>query len=280
MSSQHRIPKTYAHLWKADATMSFPLDDASVQLVVTSPPYWHLKNYKCQNQIGITDTFESFINNLQKTWKESRRVLKDGGYLCIVASDLKNTIDPYFIQPINAFLVAGAYSLYFNYEGSIIWRKIARGGTIPENVFPTKFRFNYEMIHIFRKGERKDQYNPQIKSWTNGIIYTPNPTQHAHPATFPIAIPRLLISSLSSPGDVVLDPFAGTGTTGVAALQGYRNFIGLDLSDEYLEIARANLNIKISPRLAIQRPVHLNVCEKMIDMQNKTIDDMGKPKII
>ncbi len=241
-------------LIKCESDKRFLLKNNSIDLIVTSPPYWQLKDYQTKTQIGLYDTFNAYLYRLQKTWSECKRVLKPGCYIAVVTTDLK-TLTPnndYKIFPINAATIVNMSLLEFVYEGSIIWRKIARNGTVPSIVWPPLIRFNYEMIHIFRKGgfnKFRDRFDNIIDSedrkyLTEGIIWTANPKQKKHPAAYPIEIPKRLLTMFSFPNDKVLDPFVGTGTTGVACEMLYRNFMGFDNNDYYLRIAYANIESK------------------------------------
>ena len=239
----------------ADTTKVWPVDNNAVDLIVTSPPYWCLKDYNTRDkQIGYYDSFNTYLNKMADVYQECIRVLKAEGFLCTVTTDLKTTTSPYEVIPINALTVSILSTLGMVYEGSIIWRKTARKGNIVNPMFPFPLlRFNYEMIHIFRKTyARSILYKESIKAKLlgDGIISTHNPVQKAHPAAFPLAIPMRLIEMYSIPNSIVLDPFVGSGTTGLACKKLRRDFIGIDNNLEYLTLTGKRLKI-ITPCIEI-----------------------------
>lgn len=241
-------------LLKADVLKVFPISTSSVDLVVTSPPYWRLKDYMTSTQLGWNDTFEGYLYKMSTVFKECKRVLQPTGFMCVVASDLKSIEEPYFITPINAYFIV-ILSRMMVYEGTIIWRKTARNGTVVDPIMPPKIRYNREEIHIFRKrNTRKVLKGTADRNITKGWIHTPNPKQTVHPATYPINIPLQLIKMYSEQGDIVLDPFVGTGTTLEACRVLDRNGIGMDINDKYLNITSERLTVDIEYPTQVDYP--------------------------
>lgn len=223
-------------LYLCDSTKKFPLKNNSVDCIITSPPYWQLKDYNTYSaQCGRFDTYENYHNKLNCCWSECYRVLRPGRHCCIVASDLKTLKSEYQVIPINTHIISNMYFFGWIYEGSIIWKKTARNGTVPNNKFPCKVRYNYEMINIFRKPGPFQHVNCYMEPVEKGIVWTPNPKQHKHPAAYPIAIPSQLITMYTMSGRTILDPFHGTGTTQHASKRHNCNYIGFDNSKEYLK---------------------------------------------
>lgn len=246
----------------AQSDRVFPIKSNSVDLIVTSPPYWQLKDYHTSQQIGYYDNYLDYHIRLNKTWSECLRVLKTSGFCCVVASDLKQRDGIYNIVPINAHIVTLMCRLGFIFEGTMIWRKTARNGSrIDPNLPYPKMRFNYECIHIFRKGKARKKPTfrnaKYAKYLSEGIIWTANPKQKDHPAAFPLEIPDRLIQAFSKPFDVVLDPFIGTGTTMIAASNRRRSCIGMDNNMSYLTKLSELMKVRIHHHF-YQRPVKIS----------------------
>jgi len=174
------------------------VDDESVHLVVTSPPYWNIKDYGNPQQIGYRDKLTTYIKELGKVWSECFRVLKPGCRLCVNIGDeyvRANESTPYHIVPLHAYLVNDIVTRFGGkkvvYLGSIIWQKIpttrTTGGAsvmgsygYPRNGYVS---YNYEYIAIFKKlgpspkppGNKQDE-KIDLKEWRNlfnGIWYRP-----------------------------------------------------------------------------------------------------------
>ena len=125
------------------------IKDKSVQLIITSPPYWQLKDYGTENQIGFNDSYEEYINNLNLVWKECNRVLSDGCRLCInIGDQFARSVyyGRYKVIPIRTEIIRFCESLGMDYMGAIIWQKTTTMNTsgggaimgsflIPETVF-------------------------------------------------------------------------------------------------------------------------------------------------
>lgn len=237
--------------------------DKSVQLIITSPPYWQLKDYGADNQIGFNDSYEEYINNLNLVWKECNRVLADGCRLCInIGDQFARSVyyGRYKVIPIRTEIIRFCEFLGMDYMGAIIWQKATTmhtsGGGAIMGSFPYPrngiLKMDYEFILIFKKlgtppkvtAEQKrasiipkDEWNEYFSShWNfNGV------KQLGHIAMFPEELPKRLIKMFSFVGETILDPFAGSGTTSLAAMKLGRNSIGYEINNEFLPLIKEKL---------------------------------------
>ena len=138
------------------------IEDKSVQLIITSPPYWQLKDYGTVNQIGFNDSYEDYINNLNLVWQECNRVLSDGCRLCInIGDQFARSVyyGRYKVIPIRTEIIRFCESLGMDYMGAIIWQKTTTmntsGGGAIMGSFPYPrngvLKMDYEFILIFKK---------------------------------------------------------------------------------------------------------------------------------
>ena len=249
--------------------------DGEVHLVITSPPYWNIKDYGNTKQIGYRDSLPEYFRKLSKVWSECIRTLAPGCRLCINIGDqyLRATETTlYQIIPLHAMLVNSLmdkHSKEILYLGSIIWKKIpttkTSGGAsvmgsygFPRNGYVS---YNYEYIAIFKKKGTAPKPTPEIKKksqielyeWRelfNGIWSFKGARQVGHVAVFPDELPRRLMRMFTYEGDTVLDPFLGSGTTSRVAWELGRNSIGY-------EIGFKTSNIKDTME-AIKEKIHFN----------------------
>lgn len=254
------------------------IPDKSVQLIITSPPYWQLKDYGTEDQIGFNDSYEEYINNLNLVWKECNRVLADGCRLCInIGDQFARSVyyGRYKVIPIRTEIIRFCESLGMDYMGAIIWQKATTmntsGGGAIMGSFPYPrngiLKMDYEFILLLKKLGNppkptpeqkkaseitKEEWNQYFSShWNfNGV------KQFGHIAMFPEELPKRLIKMFSFVGENVLDPFAGSGTTSLAAKHLGRNSIGYEINKEFAPIIREKLidsqNNLSNPESAIQ----------------------------
>lgn len=261
------------------------LEDKSVHLVITSPPYWQLKDYGTENQIGYHDTYEKYINNLNLVWKECYRVLHNGCRLCInIGDQFARAIyyGRYKVIPIREEIIKFCEIIGFDYMGAIIWQKVTTsnttGGGIQMGSYPYPrngiLKIDYEFIVILKKPgeapkpskELKEQSKMTAEEWNTffaGHWNFSGARQNNHIAMFPEELPRRLIKMFSFAGDTVLDPFAGSGTTNLAAKNNFRNSIGYEVNKEFLPIIKTKLNYEQN---------NLDGTKYEILSQNTTID--------
>jgi DNA modification methylase len=254
------ITNTVHRIYFKDSQNMMELKDKSVQLVVTSPPYWNIKDYGHPNQIGYRDDLEEYLEKLGKVWSECIKVLSPGCRLCINIGDqylrANNTQNkPYQIIPLHAYLVNNIMQNHIDdviYLGSIIWNKIpttktSGGASVmgsygrPRNGYVS---YNYEYIAIFKKKIKKGESEPKprlevkqrasidLQKWRElftGIWSFNGARQVDHVAVFPDELPRRLMQMFTYEDDTVLDPFLGSGTTTKVALELGRNSIGYEI---------------------------------------------------
>lgn len=240
------------------------IPDNSVHLIITSPPYWQLKDYGSDNQIGFNDDYESYINNLNLVWKECFRVLHDGCRMCInIGDQFARSVyyGRYKVIPIRTEIIKFCECMGMDYMGAIIWQKkttmnTSGGGSVMGSFpYPRNgiLKIDYEFILIFKKlGEAprpsqlqkqnseltKDEWNEFFSAHWNFA----GAKQDEHLAMFPMELPKRLIKMFSFVGETVLDPFLGSGTTSLAAMRLDRNSWGYEINPEYINVIRSKLS--------------------------------------
>lgn len=236
------------------------LQNRSVQLIITSPPYWQLKDYGSDDQIGFNDSYEKYINHLNLVWSECFRVLEDGCRLCInIGDQFARAVyyGRYKVIPIRTEIIKFCETRGFDYMGSIIWQKNTTmnttGGATIMGSFPYPrngiIKLDYEFILIFKKqgispkvdGIVKEKSKMSKEEWNQyfqGHWNFGGARQDGHIAMFPEELPKRLIKMFSFVGDFVLDPFLGSGTTSLAAKKLDRNSIGYEINPDFSQIIR------------------------------------------
>lgn len=268
------------------------IHDRSVQLIITSPPYWQLKDYGTENQIGYHDDYESYINNMNLVWKECFRVLDDGCRLCVnIGDQFARAVyyGRYKVIPIRTEIIKFCESIGFDYMGAIIWQKQTTtnttGGASLMGSYPTPrngiISIDYEFILIFKKqGIPKSKPSKEIKEMSkmtreewkvyfSGHWNFGGTRQDKHIAMFPEELPKRLIKMFSFVGETILDPFMGSGTTTLAARNNGRNSVGYEINSEFIEIAKSKLNIH-------QTDIEGTIYDFLTDKINIDIEDEFK----
>lgn len=223
------------------------LPDYSVHLMVTSPPYNAQKDY--DQDLSIAE----YRQMLRNTFLETYRVLVTGGRACINIANLGRK--PYL--PLHAFIIEDMLDIGFVMRGEIIWDKGSSAssstawGTWLSAVNPV-LRDVHEYILVFSKESFSRRVDPgdstierdDFLELTKSVWSFPavSARKIGHPAPFPEELPRRLIQLYTFAGDVVLDPFCGSGTTCVAAKRLDRRYVGYDIHDEYLQLAQERLD--------------------------------------
>jgi site-specific DNA-methyltransferase (adenine-specific) len=243
------------------------LADESVQCAVTSPPYWGLRDYGVEGQIGLESQLQQYINNLLNIFREVRRVLSRDGVLWLNigdgytsgnrgyrAPDRKNPArtmnvrpnTPAGLKPKDLLGVPWRLAFALQADGwylrsDIIWNK---PNAMPESVKDRPTRA-HEYLFMLTKSEKYfyDYMAVRENNRNRRTVWNVNtsPFPDAHFATFPAGLILPCIISCSHPGDYVLDPFFGSGTVGEVASQYGRRFVGIELSPKYIEIAKKRL---------------------------------------
>ncbi|MFN5308817.1 MAG: DNA methyltransferase [Candidatus Kapaibacterium sp.] len=241
------------------------LPDNSVHLAITSPPYWQLKDYGTDNQIGFHDSYENYINNLNLVWKECYRTLHNGCRLCInIGDQFARAVyyGRYKVIPIREEIIKFCENIGFDYMGAIIWQKVTTsnttGGGVQMGSYPYPrngiLKLDYEFILVFKKlgdspkptKEQKELSKMTAEEWNTffaGHWNFAGAKQNGHIAMFPEELPRRLIKMFSFVGETVLDPFAGSGTTALAAKNTDRNSIGFEINPEFIPIIKEKLEV-------------------------------------
>lgn len=257
--------KTSHKIIIGDSRQMKEIPDESIHLIITSPPYWQLKDYGNGKQIGFNDTYEEYINNLNLVWNECHRVLHKGCRLCInIGDQFARSVyyGRYKVIPIRTEIIKFCESAGFDYMGAIIWQKVTTchttGGAIVMGSFPYPrsgiLKLDYEFILIFKKygnppkvsSEIKEQSKLTHKEWNEyftGHWNFPGEKQDKHLAMFPVELPKRLIKMFSFIGDTVIDPFLGSGTTSLAANNLNRNSIGYEINDTFLPVIQEKLGL-------------------------------------
>ncbi len=231
---------------KSSESMS-DLPDASVHLMVTSPPYNVGKEY------DEDLTLDEYLSFLSRVWKEVYRVLVPGGRACINIANLGRR--PYL--PLNAFIARQMIEIGFLMRGEIIWQKGSSAGTSTAwgswmSASNPILRDTHEYILVFSKESFK-----RVESSNRGSSITKEefleltksvwafPAESArkigHPAPFPVELPFRLIQLYTFDKEVVLDPFMGSGQTGIAAVKANRHYVGYEVDKKYVKLAQKRI---------------------------------------
>ena len=249
------------------------IDDSSVHLVVTSPPYWTLKKYEDHKyQMGAIDDYERFLNELDRVWRECARVLVPGGRICCVVGDVcisRKNGGRHHVIPLHSDIQVRARANGLDCLTPILWHKIANGATEAEGNGAGFYGKPYqpgaivkndiEYILFLRKGGKYRTVLPEQKalsmlskdemqSWWRSIWTDIRgaSTRDGHPAPYPIELAERLVRMFSFAGDTILDPFLGTGTTSIAAIRTGRNSVGLEIEPKYLKLARRRISSEVA----------------------------------
>lgn len=265
------ILRTTHRLYLGDAReMPHLSQDESVHLVVTSPPYWTLKQYDGaagNAQLGHMEDYANFQRQLARVWKRCFDLLVPGGRLCIVIGDVclsRKKVGRHLVVPIHADITRFCGRIGFDYLTPILWYKIANARTEVEgngSPFLGKpyepnaiIKNDVEYILLFRKpgAYRKPTDEQRVLSvigkedharWFRAIWEDlPGSNRlRGHPAPFPAELAYRLVSMFSFVGDVVLDPFVGTGSTAIGAAKANRSSVGYEIERSYLMTAEERL---------------------------------------
>ncbi|MCR9123237.1 MAG: site-specific DNA-methyltransferase [Phyllobacteriaceae bacterium] len=262
--------QTEHRIWQGDARDLSAIRNGSVHLVVTSPPYWTLKEYSVgggDRQLGAIENYEAFLDELDKVWLECARVLAPGGRICCVVGDVcvpRRKMGRHLVMPLHADIQVRSRSLGLDVLTPILWHKIANGVTEAKGNGAGFYGKPYqpgavvkndvEYILFMRKGGEYRRPSAlqkalsmltkeEMQGWWRSIWTDVRgaSTRAGHPAPYPPALAERLIRMFSFAGDTVLDPFLGTGSTTIAAIASGRNSLGVEVDPGYIEIASENV---------------------------------------
>ncbi len=256
MDTTHRI-----YIGDAETVLK-KLPDNFFQLMVTSPPYWNVRDYGHKEQIGRHDTLEQYLDRLNRVWLQVARTLLPDGKIALNIGNI------YYSEPGEKRRTTANLSLLtwqqlnniknLRFMGTIYWQKTtSRAGAVlfGSYPYPTNFMISnaVEPIHIFRKvGER--EVPPEIKErskvtpdefrkFRDAIWNDINGVEDKHCAAYPLELPSRLIRMFSYVEDWILDPFVGSGTTIKAAKDLGRNSVGIELNSDYLKIIEEKVGV-------------------------------------
>lgn len=246
---------THHILINGDSRYMSQVQDESVGLVVTSPPYWQLKDYGAERQIGFNQSYEDYINHLNLVWAECYRILQPGRRLCINIGDQfarSAYYGRYKVVAIHSEIIRFCEAIGFDYLGSIIWQKETNmhtsGGAKVMGSYPFPVngyvKIDFEHILLFKKqgkGPAPTKAQRELSRLTDEEWHTyfkshwnfSGAKQDRHIAVFPEELPKRLIKMFSFVGDMVCDPFMGSGTTALASLRLDRNSIGYEVNEGF-----------------------------------------------
>lgn len=244
---ENRIPEDVLdQILVASSERMYHLPDSCIHLMVTSPPYNARKEYDQDL------TLEEYLALLERVFQETYRVLVPGGRACINIANLGRK--PYI--PLNAFIAQIMIRTGFLMRGEIIWDKGSSVGSSTAwgswmSASNPTLRDVHEYIQVFSKGRFKreardrestidrDDFLELTKSvW---VFPTESASRVGHPAPYPIELPRRLIELYTFEGEVILDPFMGSGTTALAALDSGRHFVGYEIETTYAQTAQERI---------------------------------------
>lgn len=263
-------PATRHTLNLGDARDLSWIDDASVHLVVTSPPYFNLKKYNDhESQLGDLDDYEAFHDELDRVWEHCFRILVPGGRLVCNVGDVcvarRKNKGRHHVFPLHADISVRCRRLGFDYLTPILWNKIANanfeaggGGFLGKPYEPNAIIKNdVEYILMlrkpgaYRKPTDEQRATSRLTKEEQSTWFRPiwtdltGASTKQHPAPYPEKFAYRLIRMFSFTGDTVLDPFVGTGTTSVAAIRANRNSIGNEVDPDYMEMAKQRVAASI-----------------------------------
>ncbi len=269
------VEQTQHLIYQGDSREMRFLPDRSVHLVVTSPPYGNLKRYEEHpNQLGHIDDYEEFLDELDKVWSECARVLVPGGRICCVVGDIcvsRRKGGRHYVLPLSADIQVRARSFGLDALTPIRWLKVANikleasssarflgKPNLPNGIVKN----DLEHILFLRKPGGYRKPTPQMErrshistddyeQWFTPIWKVSGASTRGHPAPYPQEIADRLIRMFSFVGDTVLDPFAGSGTTNLAALESSRHSIGVEVEPVYMDMIERRLSGKCEPNAKV-----------------------------
>jgi modification methylase len=270
---------TNHRLFEGDARDLSFIETESIHLVCTSPPYGSLKTYPDHpEQLGNIASYDRFLSELDQVWEECLRILVPGGRVACVVGDIclsRREAGRHHVLPLSADIQVRARRVGFDCLTPIRWQKVSNikleasrsarflgKPNLPNGVVKN----DLEHILFLRKpgGYRKPTAMQEKMSfipteeyakWFSPVWTDITGQQRTtHPAPYPVEVPRRLIRMFSFVGDIVVDPFAGTGTTAMAAIETGRNSVSVEIEPAYVEHAAERLKkATVTARVEILR---------------------------
>ena len=277
---------TIQKLYRGDARKLSMIADNSVHLVLTSPPYFNLKNYQCgKNQLGMINDYQRFVDELEKVWKECFRILVPGGRIVCVVGDVclsRKKYGRHVVMPLHSDIAVTCRKVGFDNLNPILWHKISNAkfeantkSSILGKPYEPNAIIKNDMEYILMERKPGGYHKPttqqreeskigkeDFQNWFSQIWEMPGAsTRNGHPAPFPLELATRLVKMFSFVGDIVVDPFCGSGTSMVAAMQNNRNSIGIETEQLYCE--------QIMNRLDRERSVVFPAEISFVDLGNQ-----------
>ena len=245
---ENKVPEQYLNsiFCKSSETMD-ELPDNSVHLMITSPPYNVSKEY--DDDLSL----DEYLALLNAVWRETWRVLVPGGRACINVANLGRK--PYI--PLHSYIIERMQNIGYLMRGEILWNKGSSASTSTawgswQSAANPVLRDVHEYILVFsrdsfsrKRGDRENTISKEeFLEWTKSVWDFPavSAKKIGHPAPFPEELPHRLIQLYSFKDDVVLDPFAGSGTVCLSALKDKRNYVAYDIDPEYIKLAETRIS--------------------------------------
>ena len=261
-----RIPTTH-HIVPGDARRIGILRPESVHLVLTSPPYWTLKEYRnSPGQMGHIPDYEDFLGELDKVWMHCYRALAPGGRLVCVVGDVclsrRKNAGRHTVVPLHASIQEHCRRIGFDNLAPIIWHKISNavhevenGSSFLGKPYEPNSVIKNDIEFILMERKPGGYRTPGIMTRVLSLISEKNhgkwfqqiwtgltgASTRYHPAPYPLELAERLIRMFSFVGDTVLDRFLGTGTTSVAAAKAGRHSIGVEVDEQYFAVAHKRI---------------------------------------
>ena len=236
--------------WESSEDMS-AVKDNSVQSVITSPPYWDLKDYGHENQIGTADeSYDHYHDRLASVWNECYDVLRDDGTMWVVVDTVMERGD---LQLLPYHIAQRAEEIGFILQDMVTWYKpTAIAGMTDRNVVNKKEYIVYlskQKDHKFRESETGNgPEDPAIADdrrlgnlWRYPVKRGTAGQNVLHKAPFPIPLINRITKLSTESDDTILDPFLGSGTTAISALDLDRKCIGYELNREFEQVIAERL---------------------------------------
>ena len=219
----------------------------NVKLMITSPPYWDLKNYEAKNQIGFNEDYQTYLDRLCKVWKSTHDVLQKNG-LAIININTKSFQSSLKLLPYD--FIKQMQNIGFYFKDIHYWHK---SSGIPAT---NNLKDNFEYFLIFSKS-KKITHKKDIDYFDYKLNFKPSKSNiwninkkfgsvgkkfMIHPAVFPVPYISRMLKIFTNEGDLVMDPFLGSGTTLISCMQNNRKFVGFELNNkEYKKLIKENL---------------------------------------
>lgn len=227
------------------------IKDNTVQLVVTSPPYWDLKDYFKENQIGKED-YEIYSQRMYKVWKQCYNKLKTDGSMWVNINVRVRNNKPIYLPKL---FIEQCKKIGFIFTGILIWHKSSGIPTNAKNIVD-----RHEYVLIFQKSQKSNIKSLQLNRYSDyknskingGLIWNINRKAGSvgkkmiHPAIYPTELINRIINISTNEKDLVLDPFLGSGTSLIAALNNNRNFAGYEFNEGFKELMDSRFNNEIN----------------------------------